>query len=391
MVLTLPRFAFQPWHSAIEFKRYLHRFIQEFPRINSLAGVDRTPYNQYDSIILPIETYLKARGVKFQYSMLTTTSILCGPLTIILDTRVNSFSFSPTATITVSEIHFLSDSGGSGIIHVQPNDIVFATLGSMTSCSSFGSNTTAPAPLPESSEALQAPDGAWHLWSQLANPEANPHFRYFGRPSNFYSRTNESNWLSFTVTLKDPAFFERLEEWTGNKAGTGALVTFKDSAWMMSIVVPHQPHFLSQAEGTQVFWGYGLFPNHVGDFVKKPMASCFGSEIMTELLGHLQFPEYRILENTLTIPCMMPYITSQFLTRTTGDRPEVIPKGSTNLALLGQFVEIPKDTVFTVEYSVRSAQMAVHRLMGTEHRPKDIYMGEHNLKVLFEALRRLLT
>src|ERR1700712_5300752 len=61
------RFAFQPWHSAVEFKRYLHRFIQEFPRINSLAGVDRTPYNQYDSIILPIETYLKAQGVQFRY------------------------------------------------------------------------------------------------------------------------------------------------------------------------------------------------------------------------------------------------------------------------------------------------------------------------------------
>ena len=67
--LMFSRFAFQPWHSAVEFKRYLHRFIQEFPRINSLAGVDRTPYNQYDSIILPIETYLKAQGVEFHYGL----------------------------------------------------------------------------------------------------------------------------------------------------------------------------------------------------------------------------------------------------------------------------------------------------------------------------------
>jgi len=66
-MLTVGRFAFEPWHSAVEFKRYLHRFVQEFPRINSLAGVDRTPYNQYDSIILPIETYLKAQGVEFRY------------------------------------------------------------------------------------------------------------------------------------------------------------------------------------------------------------------------------------------------------------------------------------------------------------------------------------
>jgi len=368
-------FAFQPWHSAIEFRRYLHRFIQEFPRINSLAGVDRTPLNQYDSIILPLEVYLKDQGVQFQY-----------------DTRVNSLSFLPGSAITVHEIHLASSkTGATGIIHVEPHDIVFVTLGSMTACSSLGSNTTAPKPLPAVEDSLKAPDGSWHLWSHLATPEVNPHFAAFGNPSNFYSRPKESNWLSFTVTLKTTEFFDRLEKWSGNKAGTGALVTFKDSAWLMSIVVPHQPHFLNQEEGTQVFWGYGLFPDHEGDFVKKPMASCSGQEIMTELLSHLQFPIEPILENTLTIPCMMPYITSQFLTRKHGDRPEVIPKGSTNLALLGQYTEIPRDTVFTVEYSVRAAQIAVHELMGTKHKPKDIYMGEHNVKVLVDALRMLLT
>src|SRR6266568_5740415 len=35
-------FAFQPWHSAVEFKRYLHRFMLEFARIETLAGVKRT-------------------------------------------------------------------------------------------------------------------------------------------------------------------------------------------------------------------------------------------------------------------------------------------------------------------------------------------------------------
>lgn len=61
------RFAFQQWHSAVEFRRYLHRFIHEFSRINTLAGVDRTPLNQYESIILPIEVYLKNQGVEFRY------------------------------------------------------------------------------------------------------------------------------------------------------------------------------------------------------------------------------------------------------------------------------------------------------------------------------------
>jgi oleate hydratase len=48
-------FAFQPWHSAVEFKRYLHRFMLEFSRIETLAGVKRTIYNQYDSLVLPLQ------------------------------------------------------------------------------------------------------------------------------------------------------------------------------------------------------------------------------------------------------------------------------------------------------------------------------------------------
>ena len=39
-------FAFQPSHSAVEFRRYLHRFLPEFSRIETIAGVKRTIYNQ---------------------------------------------------------------------------------------------------------------------------------------------------------------------------------------------------------------------------------------------------------------------------------------------------------------------------------------------------------
>jgi oleate hydratase len=34
-------FAFLPWHSAVELKRYLLRFIEEFPRFHTLGGVKR--------------------------------------------------------------------------------------------------------------------------------------------------------------------------------------------------------------------------------------------------------------------------------------------------------------------------------------------------------------
>ncbi|KAF2801087.1 67 kDa myosin-cross-reactive antigen family protein [Melanomma pulvis-pyrius CBS 109.77] len=338
-------FAFQSWHSAVEFRRYILRFLHEFPRLNTLAGVDRTPFNQYDSIIQPITKYLQDQGVDFRYN-----------------TRVTDLEFIDGIPATVDEIH-MTTGGTPMTAQLEPQDIVFVTLGSMTSRSSIGTNEIPPPAIPEE----QVQDGCWELWEKLAAKNEK-----FGNPSAFNTRVDESKWESFTVTLNDPELLRRIEGYTHNEPGTGALLTLKDSNWLMSIVVPHQPHFVDQPRDIDVFWGYGLFPDKEGNFVKKPMTDCTGREILTELLGHLHFPAGNILEHAICRPCMMPYITSQFLTRASGDRPQVIPEGATNLAFLGQFVEIPEDTVFTVEYSVRSAQLAVYDLMGLDKKPKEI-------------------
>ena len=59
-------FAFQKWSSLFEFRRYMNRMIFEFPRIETLEGVTRTPYNQYESVILPLKAYLETNGVRFE-------------------------------------------------------------------------------------------------------------------------------------------------------------------------------------------------------------------------------------------------------------------------------------------------------------------------------------
>jgi len=155
--------------------------------------------------------------------------------------------------------------------------------------------------------------------------------------------------------------------------------------------VPHQPHFLGQPEGISVFWGYGLAVDRPGDFVKKPMSACTGREILTEILGHLRFQVAapRILDSAICIPCMMPFITSQFLRREAGDRPQVIPAGSKNLAFIGQFCELPEDVVFTVEYSIRSAQTAVQALFGLKRGPPPVYHGAFDPRSLFKAFEAL--
>jgi oleate hydratase len=357
-------FAFQPWHSAVEMKRYLHRFIQEFPRLNTLAGVRRTPYNQYDSIVLPLQKWLKERGVRFEMGVQVTD----------LD-----FKYGPDG-IGAELLRYVRD-GVPHEIAVGDDDLVFVTIGSMTAGSSLGSMSQ-PAKAQDGAQ-----DGSWALWETLARKQFD-----FGRPSAFDGNVDESKWLSFTATMRDPTFFNLMEKFTGNAAGTGGLVTFVDSNWLMSVVLPHQPHFIGQPDDVKVFWGYGLFVDQQGNYLKKRMSDCSGEELLTELLRHLRFDEHKssILKSSNCIPCMMPFITSQFMPRVKGDRPQVRPTGTTNLAFIGQYCEIPDDVVFTVEYSVRSAQTAVYALLDIDKKVSPLYKAQYDLGVLFSSLKTLL-
>ncbi|MFZ6813821.1 oleate hydratase [Undibacterium sp. Rencai35W] len=354
-------FAFQPWHSAVEFKRYLHRFMLEFSRIETLGGVKRTIYNQYDSFVRPLHAWLIDQGVQF-----------------CMDSKVYDLDHQiVNEQFVVTAIHYQQHAIDK-VVTVDEDDLVFFQNGSMTDASSIGSMDAAPKKL------SKVDSGGWKLWEKLA--EGRPEF---GNPAAFNSSIAESSWESFTVTLKDPAFFNKMQQFSGNEPGTGGLVTFKDSNWLMSIVLAHQPHFANQPEGVQVFWGYALFPDRIGDFVAKPMADCNGEEILRELCGHLRF-DLEIVNNANCIPCYMPYITSMFMPRQHADRPLPVPKESKNLAFISQFVEIPDDVVFTVEYSVRAAQMAVYQLLKIDRPIPAIIPHDKSLRTQFEALIKAL-
>ena len=356
-------FAFQPWHSVVEFKRYLVRFAHMVGGFDRLLGIMRTVYNQYDSLVLPLRKWLLDRGVTFQFETTVTDIKLREPHNI--------------KTVTGIEYQHARE---QRVIAVAPDDLVIVTLGSMTEASSLGTMDKAP-------ELLGKDDGgAWTLWEKLAlgRPE-------FGRPSAFADHIGESKWLSFTATLSDPTFLRLLGELTGNVPGEGGLITFPDSNWLASIVVPYQPHFIGQPADVAVFWGYGLSIDKPGNFVPKPMAHCTGREILTEILGHLHFNDDAgvIIDHAICIPCMMPFITSQFLAREPGDRPHVVPARTRNLAFVGQFCELPDDVVFTVEYSIRSAQVAVYALLGLKREPPAVYKGAFDPRVLYKAFRAL--
>lgn len=77
------------------------------------------------------------------------------------------------------------------------------------------------------------------------------------------------------------------------------------------------------------------------------MLFCCGEEILTELLWRLGFPSESILRRSITIPGVLPRKTASLLLRNSADRPKVIPpENMTNLAVIGQFVEIPDEHGF---------------------------------------------
>jgi oleate hydratase len=356
-------FAFQPWHSAVEFKRYLVRFSHMVAGFDRLQGIMRTVYNQYDSMVKPLRKWLNDRGVVFQTN------------TCVTDIGISEHDGEATATHII-----YVRSGRAGEIVVGASDFVLVTLGSMTEASTLGGMDVAPV------FRGKADGGAWTLWEKIAKGRPQ-----FGRPSAFDGHVDRSKWVSFTTTLHDPTFLRIIRDLSGNVPGEGGLITFPESNWLASIVIPHQPHFIGQPEDVSVFWGYGLFVDRPGNFVGKPMSACTGREIMTELLGHLKITTgaSRIMDTSICIPCMMPFVTSQFLPRQQGDRPQVVPKGSKNLGFTGQFCELPHDVVFTVEYSVRSAQTAVYELLGLKREIPAVYQGKFDPRVLFKAFMAL--
>jgi oleate hydratase len=355
-------FAFQPWHSAVEFKRYLHRFINEFSRIETLAGVKRTVLNQYDAIVLPLTRWLQHHGVH-----------------LVSGVDVTDMEIAIRQNRHCVKRLTLDQDGQISTVIVGDDDLVFFQNGSMTDATSLGTHDTPPP------RQTKADSRGWALWEKIATGRPE-----FGNPAAFNSSIAESCWESFTVTCRTPRFFEAMAAFSGNEAGTGGLVTFKDSNWLMSIVLYHQPHFLDQPADVQVFWGYALHPDRVGNFVPKAMTDCGGGDILKELCGHLNFDE-AVFDNATCVPCRLPYITSMFMPRNRSDRPQPVPSTSKNLAFVSQFVEIPDDVVFTVEYSVRAAQMAVYQLLGIDRPIPAITRHDKSLRVLLETAEKAFT
>jgi oleate hydratase len=357
-------FGFEIWHSAVELRRYLLRFLRLFPDLPTLKIIQSTRYNGRDSIVRPIVHWLEQQGVQFDVGVQVTD----------LDFEAVGKDRKAVRRIRATR------AGAPADIELGDGDLVIVTLGSMTADSTVGTMDSPPPPVRRRS-------GAWALWERLAAKDPA-----FGRPAVFCGDVERTKWVTFTVTQADDRFMRRMGRFSGSPAGQGGLVTLKDSSWGITFHLFHPPAYAGQPPGMQVWWGYGLFANCAGDFVAKTMPDCSGAEILTEVVSHLGWREElpALLESANCIPCLLPYTTSQFMPRAPGDRPPVVPPGTVDLAFVGQYVEIPENVVYTVEYSIHSAALAVATLLGAPHRVPAAYRGLEHPNALIGAIKRVL-
>ena len=364
-------FAFENWHSALEMKLYIQRYIHHIGGLPDFTALRFTKYNQYESMILPMIKYLESFGVQFHYGVKVEN--------VLFDIKSNKKQAKTIVTIV---------NGKEENINLTENDLVFITNGGCVENSTLGSQNKKA----EFNYEIK-PGGGWDMWRKIAKQDKS-----FGNPDKFCSNPEESNWMSATVTTLDdkiPPYIEKIckrNPFSG-KVVTGGIVTVKDSNWLLSWTFNRQPQFRSQPKNQLCGWIYALFSDKPGNYIKKPMRECTGKEICMEWLYHLGVPTDQIEElatnSANTVPCMMPYITAFFMPRQLGDRPLVVPKGSVNFAFLGQFAETKRDTIFTTEYSIRTAMEAVYTLLDIDRGVPEVWGSVYDIRDLLNATVKL--
>ena len=351
-------FAFRTRSSAQELRRYMHQMIYEFTQIEHLVGVNRTRYNQYESIMKPLINYLEKEGCH-----------------IVLNRRVVDWKFKDSKMqdeITVTGLHMVNTKTDENeFIPVDDDTAVIFTNGSITDSATLGDFNT-PA-----SENMDY-GAASSLWKK-----ASDHFYNLGNPDKFFADRDASEWVSFTLTTKNHLFLNEIARITTQEPGnalnsfisTEPVTPLGQKDVTMSIVVHHQPHFTSQKPNETVLWGYFLYPRRHGEIIDKPYIEMTGKEMLQELIGQLSKvdpgpinisdKEEEIMDSVINcIPVYMPYASALFNNRAKSDRPKVIPKHSTNLAFTGEFVEQPYQMIFTENSAVRSGEIAAFHFAG---------------------------
>lgn len=365
-------FAFQKWSSALEMKRYLCRYVHHIDGLPDFSALRFTKYNQYESMILPLQKYLENNGVRIEFGI-----------------EVKNVIINTIGDKKIAKKIIYNKDGREESIDLMEDDLVFITNGCCTDSSCYGDQNHAP-------DLTKLKDGegeSWDMWRKIALQAKNGEY---GNPMAFCSNINKTNWMSATIETKNKEIIEHIISISKRdprlgKVTTGGIVTVKDSMdnWYLSWTINRQPQFKTQDPDSVLIWVYSLNTDKDGNYLKKAMRDAKGYEVAEEWLYHIGIPERDIeklaKEECNTTTCFMPYINAFFQPRKNSDRPLVVPKGSVNFAFIGQFAETPRDTIFTTEYSIRTGMEAVYDLLNIDRAVPEVWGSKYDVRELLKA------
>lgn len=365
-------FAFQPWASALEMKRYLCRYVHHIDGLPDFTALRFTKYNQYESMILPLVKYLEQGGVKIEYGFDVKN--------VIID--------NVDGKRVAKKIIYIKD-GKESSIDLCEDDLVFITNGCCTDTSCYGDQDHAP----DLSHIKNGSGESWDMWKNIASQATNGEY---GNPDAFCSDINATNWMSATVATSDEEIIDKImkickRDPRSGKVTTGGIVTVKDSTnnWYLSWTINRQPQFKCQDKNTVLIWLYSLNTNKEGNWIKKPMRECSGKEVCEEWLYHIGLDQSKIEAKAAnacnTTTCFMPYINAFFQPRKESDRPKVVVDNAVNFAFIGQFAETPRDTIFTTEYSIRTGMEAAYTLLNVDRGVPEVWGSKYDIRELLRA------
>ena len=163
-------FAFWPYHSLIEARRYLLRYADlTGSKVQELQGILHPQYNEYDSVIKPLHIWLERQGVQFRTA-----------------TKITDFVVSGQGGQTVVADIDLHDASGEHHLELTRDDLVFFTNGSIVQNSTRGDNTTVA-----TVDRGTADRGCFTVWEKLAARDPK-----FGNPAAFVSDVDRTNWYT---------------------------------------------------------------------------------------------------------------------------------------------------------------------------------------------------
>ena len=251
-------FAFQNWHSVLEMKLYMHRFLHLMDGLNDMTSLVFPKYNQYDSIVVPLMTWLKNKGINIQYG-----------------TTVSDLEISTTGkTLSATAIKYHTTKGDK-TIQLDARDLIFASTGSIIEDTAYGNEDT----VPQLKVAAMIP--ALPLGGSCGKTLPRNH-RSSGEQRSLLQCTGLNMGIGH-ADLQALLLIEKLKALSVNdpysgKTVTGGMITFTDSAWLMSFTINRQLHFPNQPNDVVVIWVYALKMDKPGAYVNKAMLECTGKE-----------------------------------------------------------------------------------------------------------------